>query len=299
VTYVPADDYGRGARFRFEALSLSARLALGLAAAHVVQLGVYWSVGRDQLGEWLALRGEPFAPWDVFRLASYGLVHSVEDPLHVTFNALFLFLFGGVLEQERGRRAVLWTLIAGVLVGGAAFAALAALRGDPSPVEGASGGVLAVVVAAAVSAPHLPTLLRMPLWGLAAVVVALDLVRFLNSIRSGSHGDRVAYVAHLGGALAGFLLAARGLRGDSVLLRRPVLVERLRVAVRRRRMRRDRLRGERLDRLLAKIHDRGLPSLSWRERRFLRRASRTIQRGGREGHPAGDRRPSRSGTREP
>ena len=281
---------------RFREVSLSARLALGLGVLFLVQLVVSWLAGSDAMGDLLALHGSRYAPWEALRLATYALVHDVSDPLHILFNAFGLFWLGSVLEQERGGRAVVASFVLGVVVGGLAYALHSAAIGNEQKLVGASGGVLAVIVAAGVSAPHLTTFLRIPLWALVSIFVGIDLIRFVNSF-GGVGGGQVAYGAHLGGALAGLVLGLRGVRGDFAP-RWSMPVERVRSALRRRRIRRERRRGEQLDRLLQKIHDEGIDALSASERKVLERASKRLKRGGGDPVAPGERRPTRSGTRD-
>ncbi|HKE00924.1 MAG TPA: rhomboid family intramembrane serine protease [Planctomycetota bacterium] len=279
-------------------MTVSAKIAIALAAFYVVQIVVVWTTPtqRDYLGDWLGLKGSSFAWWEPVRLFTYALVHDEHDPLHVTFNALSLFLVGTILEHERGRRAVVASFVLGVVVGGFAYAIYAAATGSSNSLVGASGGVLAVIVGAGVAAPRLRTFLVIPLWALAAILVGLDLVHFMNSLIRGEGGP-VAYVAHLGGALAGLVLGLRGVHGDIVAPRWAMPIERMRSSWRRRRLRRERRRGERLDRLLQKIHDHGMDALSASERRFLVHESETRKRGDRTHGAPGERRPTRSGMR--
>ena len=120
MTYQYPDDRPTSMRSRFATLSLSARLAIVLAAIYVVQLSVFLIGKQDALGELLQLRLSPIDWQTIYRVASYGLAHSVGDPLHVTYNAVGLFFFGTVLESERGPRTMMFTFWAGVVAGGIA-----------------------------------------------------------------------------------------------------------------------------------------------------------------------------------
>lgn len=272
------EDFVRRTSFRFRRLPIAAQIALGLAGIWLVQLTVYLATKSDSLGQWLGLNAYPFDPWSLLRLVTYGAVHSVTDPLHVTMNAVVLFLFGSILEQLRGRRAVVESFFLGVVVGGFVFATVVWLRSNPNDrVVGASGGVMGVALATTVAAPNLMTFLRMPLWVLTAIYVALDMVGFALSFRGAS--SSVAHTAHLGGALAGFLYGQRAMRSHG-----RAWTDRLRDVLARRRVQRAAARARKLDALLEKIHLHGLPSLSAAERSFLRRASKAAK-GGRASLP--------------
>ncbi|MFN0206071.1 MAG: rhomboid family intramembrane serine protease [Planctomycetota bacterium] len=278
-------------RSRWLRLSVSARLAIILGAFYVAQLSMYLfglkdpsgHPSSDYLSYLLHLQSKPFSWQFFYQIFSYGLVHATTEPLHVTLNAVFLFFCGSLLEGSRGPRTMLLIFWAGVVAGGLTFTASQYLLSEPgAPLVGASAGVYAVLVAAAVSFPNLETLFRLPLWVFAALYVGIDFVLYILKIKDSSNRSPVAYVAHLGGALAGFVIAIRGVHDSpySVPIRERI-VGSIKDSARKSRERKAKAREAELDRILEKIHIEGMSALSDSEKRFLKEASSRIHDGDR------------------
>lgn len=273
-------------RSRWLRLSVSARLAILLGVVYVAQLAMYLfgpkdpAMGRssDYLSYLLHLQAKPFSWQFFYQIFSYGLVHATTEPLHVTLNAVFLFFCGSLLESSRGPRTMLLIFWAGVIAGGLAFAGSQYLQSGPGiPLVGASAGVYAVLVAAAVSFPNLETLFRLPLWVFAALYVGIDFILFILKIKDDSNTSPVAYVAHLGGAFAGFIIAIRGVHDSPFAVPiRERIVGSIKESVEKSRERKAQTRAAELDRILEKIHIEGMPALSDSEKRFLKEASTRI-----------------------
>lgn len=221
-------------------------------------------------------------PWTP---VTYMFVHASLG--HLFFNMLGLFFFGPPLEERWGGPAFLkFYLIAGL--GGAA----GSLAFPHSPVVGASGAIFGVLVAFAMIWPDNPIYI----WGIFPVkakwLVTGYIVLNLLSLSGGPSG--VAYLAHLGGALAAFIylkspMAPRAWGGvpaprkqrtwDSLVKRRPK-AERAAPAKKVIPAARDRDEARALDdvdRILDKISNSGLSSLTEEERRRLDEASRRFR----------------------
>lgn len=147
-----------------------------------------------QLIPWLQFEPARVFPriWTPF---TYMFVHG--GLFHVLFNMLVLFFFGPPLEERWGSREFLrFYLICGL--GGALLSVLM-----PVPIIGASGAILGVMVAFAMYWPDNPIYI----WGifpvkakwLVAFMVGLNL---FNAVAGGPTG--IAYLAHLGGAFVAF-----------------------------------------------------------------------------------------------
>lgn len=148
-------------------------------------------------------------PWAWF---SYMFVH--RDFMHILFNMLWFYWIGQIFMEYLGSKK----LVSAYIMGGLAGAWLYQLAFNLVPffkvalqysyVIGASASVLAVVVGTATLLPDYT--IRLILFGnvklkyLAAVMVFLDLISTVGSNAGGA-------VAHLGGALFGFLYI-RGLQ---------------------------------------------------------------------------------------
>ncbi|OLC56123.1 MAG: hypothetical protein AUH85_07535 [Chloroflexi bacterium 13_1_40CM_4_68_4] len=140
--------------------------------------------------------------------------------LHLLGNMLFLFIFGDNVERAFGRLKYLaFYLVCGVI------ASLAQVYSDPNsviPSLGASGAISGVLAAYLVMFPRNPVrvliLLRIIPWIIevpAVVMIGLwAALQFLNAFSGQTDG--VAYLAHVGGFIAGIVLAfvLRGVSGS-------------------------------------------------------------------------------------
>ena len=148
---------------------------------------------------------QPIALWSagqIWSVLSYGFLHY--GFMHVLFNALMLYFSGHMLKTFWTDRQVVRLFLLGIVSGGIVFLGASTFGADWKPLVGASGGVLALIVAAARISPQMPVyllgFLRVPLWGVAGLLVMLSL--------SGLQGENAGgNLAHLGGAAIGFILA--------------------------------------------------------------------------------------------
>jgi membrane associated rhomboid family serine protease len=138
-----------------------------------------------------------------WRLFTSGLVHL--SWMHLLFNMLTLYLISGPLEQETGPFRFLFFYLAGLL-GGNLFALLLHRHHGDYSSAGASGAVNAVLFAAIALFPGMDIglffiPLSIPGWAFALIYVLYS----IYGVRSKS--DNIGHEAHLGGALAGLILA--------------------------------------------------------------------------------------------
>jgi membrane associated rhomboid family serine protease len=141
------------------------------------------------------------------------------DWLHLAFNMLFLWVFGNNIEDRLGRlRFLPFYLLCGALAG------TAQALSDPEsavPLIGASGAISGVLGAYLVLYPrvHVWTVVlpfvflpfRLPAWLWLGVYFGLQFAYLGDSATSGDGG--VAYVAHIGGFVAGAALIKPFLAG--------------------------------------------------------------------------------------
>ncbi|MFW5947517.1 MAG: rhomboid family intramembrane serine protease [Gemmatimonadota bacterium] len=246
-----------------------------LLIANVVVFLVLLAV--PALGGWLA-----FVPAEILTRpwtpVTYMFVHA--GFLHLFFNMLILFFFGPPLESMWGGTEFLkYYLVAGL--GGAALSLMFPRTG----VIGASGAIYGVMLAFAMNWPDS----RVYIWFLFPVKVKW-LVAFLAAVSvlslMGGRDDGVAHLAHLGGFAAGFLYLRFQDRVEMQLgqIRRNVAKRRFSVTVGGeeggaprtpppRRREEERVLDE-VDRVLDKISESGLSSLSEEELELLDRVSR-------------------------
>ena len=222
-------------------------------------------------------------PWTFL---SYMFVHA--GLLHLLGNMFMLFVFGTAVENRMGSRAfILYYLLCGV--GAAVFSLALSAFMQVSPFVGASGAVLGVALAFAIYWPDAELVvfpLPIPIRArtLVALLVGLDVFFYFLT-----PGDGIAHLAHVGGVLVGYLyFRAQGLSRRSPhppprTVERVVMVQsgsaepERRTPVTpvrpRRRAEADPVAAE-VDRVLDKISEKGIASLTPAERRFLDEVSK-------------------------
>ncbi|HDP75029.1 MAG TPA: rhomboid family intramembrane serine protease [Bacteroidales bacterium] len=142
-------------------------------------------------------------PWT---MVTYMFYH--EDFLHILFNLLWLYWFGQLFLQFFAQRQLTWVYLLGGISGALlyilAFNLMPPFKGyaELSLALGASASVLAVVIAVSTLQPNFTVYLlflgAVRLKYLALATVVIDIVSIPVS-NAGGH------IAHLGGALFGFL----------------------------------------------------------------------------------------------
>ncbi len=217
-------------------------------------------------------------PWG---LVTYMFVHG--GFWHLFMNMLMLFFFGPPLEDMWGGRDFLkYYFVAGL--GGAAFSFIFAYN---TAVIGASAAILGVMLAFAMNWPDMPIYI----WGILPIKAKwlITILAAFNLYAANFGGGGIAYFAHLGGLAAGFLYLKLDYRvGEEVRrLRKRVRRRGFSVATsagtasvkpkpprpRRSHKEEDQLLDE-VDRVLDKISESGLGSLSDDERRILDEVSK-------------------------
>lgn len=240
----------------------------------------------DQINEYLALYANLFptgAATDAWRLlgfVTHGFAHA--GLWHLLGNMLVLWFFGRDVEAIYGPKLFLRVYMSLLVLAGLCWwLALNLTYGSLPPfvrAVGASGAIAGIFF---IFVCHFPTrvvyfwgVVPIPAWALGTLWIAYDLF-----------GDRagIAWQAHLGGALFGFIFYQWRITLFSwfpnVQLKNPF-----------KNLRRPRLRlhepeeeddwdlEERVDRILAKISAQGTDSLTPEEQRILEAASRRAQR---------------------
>lgn len=151
-------------------------------------------------------------PWTII---SYGFLHA--DFLHILFNSVFLFYFGNLFLDFFSKRDFLIYYILGIIFGGIIYMLsynyFPALKNDTAYLVGASAGVTTILVGIATKIPNYALHFRfiggIKLWHIAVGFIILDIIQ-LPVNNTGGH------LAHLGGALTGFLLSNQTNKGISI-----------------------------------------------------------------------------------
>ena len=144
--------------------------------------------------------------FQVWQLLTYAFLHG--GIMHIAFNMLALWMFGGPVENALGPRR--YTIFYFACVLGAAAAQLATVYlfqpEDFYPTVGASGGVFGLLLAFAILYPQAKVfLLFIPVPVPARIAVVGYMIVELYLGVTGTQAG-VAHFAHLGGAVVGFAL---------------------------------------------------------------------------------------------
>ena len=235
---------------------------------------------NGQIRDWLALRSNLLQkPWLCWQLLTYGFVHAPEIG-HVLFNMIALWFFGSEIEGVYGRAEFLRIYLLAIVLSGLAWVVMTVASDQPAVLVGASGGIMAVVTLFVFHFPrrliYIWGVLPIPAWALGTLYLVTDVMGFLNP-----SGSNVANVAHLGGALVGFVYFQTGLNLGRFVPRRlsdfklPSFRPRLRLHDPGKEAHD---MSQQVDAILEKISREGESSLTKKERRTLEEASRRYQR---------------------
>lgn len=142
--------------------------------------------------------------FQIWQLITYQFIHG--DLWHIFFNLFALWMFGAELENEWGsRKFLVFYLLSGI---GAGLIQLfvAPMFGTAAPTIGASGAVFGILVAFGMSYPNrpifmFPIFIPVPAKFFVMIYAGINLLMGISGT-----GGNVAYFAHLGGALTGYLL---------------------------------------------------------------------------------------------
>jgi len=193
---------------------------VSLVLLHFALFGLVALVATLQGPEWpvlwyasLSLVPAMLRPWS---LVTYSLLH--EDVLHLSVNMLFLWVFGGSVEDALGWRRFLRLYAAAVVLTGLLQAGMALALGGPArliPIVGASGAVSALVGVFAVRFYRsrirfigLPV--RVPALALLAAAMAVEMCAAIWHFASSGlawQNQTVAHWSHIGGFALGVLWA--------------------------------------------------------------------------------------------
>jgi membrane associated rhomboid family serine protease len=190
---------------------------------NVINLIVYL-IAHDSLKlffiNWLAFPSNFFIflhkPWTI---VSYMFVHSFDDIWHILFNLLWLYWFGQIFLQYLNQKQLLSLYIlggfAGALLYSLAYNLFPAFNFERfgSSMVGASAAIMAIVIAISAIVPNYS--LNLLLFGtvklkyIAIFTIAIDVISIQYS-NAGGH------IAHLGGALFGYIFAINYNKGKDI-----------------------------------------------------------------------------------
>ncbi len=165
--------------------------------------------GRIFLNKWLALNPiniNGYIDWpfnfQVWQLITYQFMHGGFS--HILFNMFALWMFGSSIENVFGsKKFLIFYLLAGISAGLLHLFFSPLLGGVPALTIGASGSVYGVLIAYALFFPDNLIFLYFLIPVKAKYLIGFLIVIEFLAVDSASSG--VAHLAHLGGALFGFL----------------------------------------------------------------------------------------------
>jgi len=206
----------------------------------------------------------------LWRPVTYQFLHA--GPFHIFWNMLVLYFFGPMLERFWGsRKFLLFYLLCGAA--GGIFYPLLALSGwlDIGPLVGASGAILGTLAAGAILFPNIIVYV----WGifplrlivLALILAAMSILTLLAPDQFANSGGEAAHLAGMATGAA-YVLTERW---------RSTLKFKLRNGLWKKKLTTQRQLQLELDRILDKVHKSGIHSLTYREKRILRRATKIEQ----------------------
>lgn len=249
-------------------------LLISMLAVFVLQLffdrGSSALPRAQPLTDLLGLNSKNFRNGAVWQLFSYMFLHSNQTYLHIFMNALMLFFIGPETEREMGTRHFLVMYFLSGIMGGLAFALL-----NPFGLcVGASGAIFGVLGAMTALHPNRPlTLLlffiipiTLKTWIITTALIVIQLVVLLSH-----SGMNIAFDVHIAGGLAGYIYTLMLFRPEQFqnFKHRLKMTGKLKVLDSS-----NEASPAEVDRVLDKVAEQGLGSLSSKERKILENASR-------------------------
>ena len=240
-----------------------------------------WARGsQGPLSEWGCFSIEKAVQqWQVWRWLTYQFIHG--GFWHLVGNMIVLYFFGRMLEAWWGsRRFLAFYLLCGAS-GAVVFSLLAMVPGllnvsSDTPMVGASGSVFGILVGCAVLYPRQRVMLLFPPIPMSMRTLALIFLGIAAlSVIVGSR-NAGGEAAHLGGAALGWLLVRRpnwlnfanGFGGSIANAQ----LKRLQRKAQRQRQKVEDAEAQ-VDKILDRVREHGLQSLSPREKKILKNAT--------------------------
>jgi len=152
-------------------------------------------------------------PWTII---TYGFLHG--GFWHILFNLIILYYIGNLFLDFFSKRDFLIYYFLGIIFGGLLFIVgynfFPALKTDTAYLVGASAGVTAILIGIATKIPNYELNFRfigaIKLWYIAAGFIMLSIIQISLKVNTGGN------LAHLGGALTGFLLTNQVDKGKNL-----------------------------------------------------------------------------------
>jgi len=225
--------------------------------------------------------GEGIFGFQLWRLVTYQFLHA--GLFHILINMIVLYFFGPLMESWWGsRRFLAFYLLCGI--SGAILMSLLApllpLIATTDRLVGASGSIFGILVGAAILFPNQQVMLLIPPIPMSLRTLALALlgITTLKIIVGANTGGEAA---HLGGAALGFLFVrypywldwADSLPSARSGAGRPSPTQKIKQKLAEAQQAQRQREEQEVDRILDKVKDKGLQSLTRQEKKILNRAT--------------------------
>jgi membrane associated rhomboid family serine protease len=224
---------------------------------------------NNLLVDWFAVYpASLFLAMQLWRLVTYQFLHG--GVWHIALNMLGLFFLGPTLERHWGGKRFLKFYLGCGIAGGLFYILLVALGFlTPLPMIGASGAILGMLAACAILFPQFVVLFvffPLPIRVAAIILIFFYVVSLLTGSRNAG-GDAAHLAGMATGAIYVFSEPWRAKFTSKIQTRR----WETKVAEHRK------LQAE-LDRILQKVHQSGIQSLTSKEKRALKKATEAEQK---------------------
>ncbi|GAA4813458.1 rhomboid family intramembrane serine protease [Litoribaculum gwangyangense] len=157
-------------------------------------------------------------PWS---LITYAFVHI--DFFHVLFNMLWLYFLGRMFLNLFSPKMALNVYFLGAIAGGILFmfcyTLFPTIFGVNSRLLGASGAIRALLIFLCVYMPNQEIrffTFNIKLWYIGLAIVVLDFVGVISGINNPVTGNAGGNLAHLGGALLGYIYSKKLTKGQDI-----------------------------------------------------------------------------------
>ncbi|HDZ15059.1 hypothetical protein LCGC14_1342950 [marine sediment metagenome] len=206
---------GGGLRYQYARLSIAEKLIAVNVLVFII-MGLITALIGPNIENWFALPQDFFdflvQPWSI---VTYSFLHG--DIFHILWNMYILYVAGRILLNLFDAKRFLNVYFLGVIMGGLLFLLcyniFPTLMGQQTSLIGASAGVMAVLIFVCTYIPNQEVrviFFNVKLWQVGVFVVLMDLVRIPMGSNIGGH------LAHLGGALLGYVYARQLYHGTDI-----------------------------------------------------------------------------------
>lgn len=215
----------------------------------------------------------------VWRFVTYQFLHGGFG--HILFNMIGLYFFGPMMEQWWGsRRFLAFYLLCGVC--GAVPMTLLVYAGvipQQAWLVGASGSLYGILIGAAVLFPHQKVMLLIPPIPMTLRTMALVFlgISFVSALAGSNDGGNAAHLA--GAALAYFLVKRPSLLNWADRFSPEAIQAGYTKGRYEKKLKQEQAHRVEVDRILAKVSDKGIASLTAKEKKILQQDTDRLRGG--------------------